>query len=267
VRGGDKRSSYKTCRGSLKKRKPRSKKVSNEAAIIQQAAPGVDPESQELERQLQELQPSGGDDVQEEALMKMLTTQVDEVKRELDRDNESVMELEARHQELEECLADANKAKSKLEVEVQRERQLRETEAELAGQAPEDQKLILEAHEQKLRSRAEALKDQIAQIQTEGEERKANVTKKVKEQKELQTKSQEAGLQIEVVMEERDAMREAMEQLWNEYAMLDEELTGQMQAYINLSERLETQQDEFSDLEMSVEQKRNQVDLQKNGFH
>merc|ERR1711879_53515 len=88
------------------------------------------------------------------------------------------------------------------------------------------------------------------------------------EASDLQAKVEDAHLQMQIVQEERDALREAMEQHWNEKAAVDEELQYRMQGYVNLSERLNTHQDELCELETLVERKRQEVaSLQKNGFH
>ncbi|CAJ1366914.1 unnamed protein product, partial [Effrenium voratum] len=88
------------------------------------------------------------------------------------------------------------------------------------------------------------------------------------EKNELQAKAEDATLQMQILQEERDSLREAMEQLWTEKAQVDEDLEMQMAGYVNLSERLNLQQDENQDLEMQVERKKEEIaNLQRNGFH
>merc|ERR1712008_258791 len=120
---------------------------------------------------------------------------------------------------------------------------------------------------QKLRTRAEMLETQIGQVQVEAVERKTSNIRLKQETDELQAQTQDAHLQMQIVQEERDAMREAMENLWHEKSLVDEELNNQMQGYINLTERFTAQQDEVNEIEMLVERRRQQVaGIQKNGF-
>merc|ERR1712070_284232 len=141
-------------------------------------------------------------------------------------------------------------------------------EQELAGQAPEEQKMILKAHEEKLSSRVDELEGQIAKDQAETEERKAQIIELTREKKYIGDKAEDANVQMQIVQEERDAMREAMEQLWNEWAKVDEELSHYQQSYIDLSERINGQQDENDDLEMMVQRLQDEVaGLQRNGFN
>lgn len=244
------------------------KKISTECELAVEAA--RDPEREELEAQISHLLNDAADPtvIPEEAVLQMVRSQVEEVRKELERDDSSVDELTTRQQEFEKLLAQATAAKEQLEAEVRREQQRRETEEQLEGQTPEEQKLILEAHEAKLRSKEETLEAQIAQMQAEAQERKAALEALDQEKADLEAKAEDGNLQMQIVQEERDAMREAMEQLWNEWLQVDEDLSIQMQAYINLSERLNAQQDDAWELQSLVEKKRDEVaGLQKNGFH
>lgn len=243
-----------------------AKKVTNELELNQQLQ---DPEQLELERQVGDLlkEASSAAEMPEEAMISMLATQIQEVKRELQQDEADVQSLEEKHGELEKTLANAAVCVRQLEAEVAREKKRLETEQELAGQSPEEQKMILEAHEQKLRTRAETLETQIAQLLAEAEERKATNLKTAEEGNDLRAKTEDAQLQTQIIQEERDAIREAMEQLWSEKALVDEELQYRMQGYINLSERLNSQQDENGELEALVEKMSQEVSvLQKSGF-
>lgn len=242
------------------------KKVSNECELTE----AVSPEQVELERQVQELLRDAASpaDLPDEELLRMLTTQLDEVKQTVSRDEGDITDLESKQQEISAAVKEAETHSRQLEAEVQRDRQRRETEQELMGQSPEEQKVILEAREQKLRSKAETLEAQIAQMLTEAEDRIASNQRLGQDTHELLAKVEDATLQMQIVQEERDAMREAMEQLWVEKATVDEELENLNQSYINLTESLTTQEAEFFDLESLLEQRKNEVaGLQKNGFH
>merc|ERR1712014_176391 len=104
-------------------------------------------------------------------------------------------------------------------------------------------------------------------MQSEAEDRKAANLKLGQESRDLQDAIEDTQLQMQIVQEERDSLREAYERLWNEKAIVDEDLQDRMQGYISLSERINTQQDETCELQTRVENMRLEVThLQKNGF-
>merc|ERR1711920_260555 len=132
--------------------------------------------------------------------------------------------LRNNHQELEAGVAQQQEKRKLLEAEVTHQRQRCETEQELVGQSPEEQKLILDAQLSRQMKKAEQLEAQTAQMQQEAEERKASNLNLAAEKKELEEKVEDAKLQIEIVTEECDSFRDAMEQLWSEKALVEEEL-------------------------------------------
>eukprot|EP00812_Abedinium_dasypus_P011918 NODE_5459_length_580_cov_176.131429.p1 GENE.NODE_5459_length_580_cov_176.131429~~NODE_5459_length_580_cov_176.131429.p1 ORF type:complete len:122 (-),score=55.49 NODE_5459_length_580_cov_176.131429:197-562(-) len=91
--------------------------------------------------------------------------------------------------------------------------------------------------------------------QAETEERKGALLRLEQEKHELQAKVEDSQLQMQIVQEERDSLREAMEQLWKEKSVVEEELYDRMQGYNYLTERFNKQQDEYCDLESQVEKK------------
>mmetsp|Transcript_77248 Transcript_77248/g.145608 ORF Transcript_77248/g.145608 Transcript_77248/m.145608 type:complete len:1180 (-) Transcript_77248:118-3657(-) len=245
------------------------KKIDQECQL-NQASASPDAEQLDLERQLQELKRDAPTpaEIPEEAVVRLLEQQIEEVKKSLVQDESAVFDLETQREDLERGLQAALQETKAVEAEVQRERQRREMEEELMGQSPEEQKLILEAHEQKLRMRVETLEEQIGQMQGEAAERKVCTERRIQERIELQRQVDEAQLQVQIVQEERDAMREAMEQLFNEKAAVDEELQDRQQAYIYLTERVNRINDETCELQDLLAQRMREAQrLQKNGFH
>merc|ERR1712139_248728 len=89
-------------------------------------------------------------------------------------------------------------------------------------------------------------------MQAEVEERKTANLSLEQEKREFELKIEDVHLQMQIVMEERDAMREAMESLWNEKAVVDGDLEDRQQAYIHISDHLNRIQDEAFDLEDKV---------------
>lgn len=216
-----------------------------------------DSEEEELQRQLAELMNSTaklGDEahpveVSDDDVIKMLQKQVEEIKGALSNDEGEVQELETKVQSLEKNVQSSVSQKNAAESALQRERQRKEMEEELMGQSPEEQKLILEAHQKKADMKIETIETQITSMQTEGAERKAAIATAEKERLEFANMAEEAQLQMQIVQEERDAMREAMEQLFNEKAAVDEELEDRQQAYNSLTERINALIDETCDLQ------------------
>lgn len=243
------------------------KQVSTECDMI--AEQGQDPELLELEQQVTGLAKDLGsaEAMPEEVLLSILGKQLGQVKASVERDENEMASMEQKQQELEKAMQEATEAARRLEAEVQLEQRRKETEQELQGQSPEEQQLILQAHQQKLSSRASALETQTATLQTEAEERKVNNLNVIQESKVLQAEGEDVNLQMQIVQEERDAMREAMEHLWQEKSLVDDELRDREEGYIHLTERLTATQDEYCELEALVEQKQEEVaGLQKNGF-
>jgi len=247
------------------------KKVSNECELTKgNDTAGADPEIVELERQVQELAKNAASPAEmgDDAVLSVLQGQLEEVRKELERDEVSVASLKAKRQELEAALAEVTAAAQRAEADVDRERRRRDAEQELMGHSPEEQTLILKAQEQKLRTRAEALEAELKSLEKETEERKAANLIVDQERKALESSTEDAHLQMQIVQEERDAMRDAMEQLWNEKASIDEELQEKMEGYNNLTERINAQQDETMELESQLEKLRQEVEvIQRNGFH
>jgi len=257
---------------ALQETKAAIRNISNECERTQAEAAveeGPDAEQLDMERQLEELRQlaEAPADLPDQGIISMLAQQLEGLQRDLEQATQDVTQTEAKKQELKASVAESAAQARRIEADVQREREKRETDQELIGQSPEEQKLILEAHEQKLRQRSNDLEAQIAQMQSEIDEHKAVNRKLASEKEELAAKAEDTNLQMQIVQEERDSLREAMEQLWTEKATVDEDLEMQMGGYINLSERVNLQQDENDELAEKVEAKKNEVArLQRNGF-
>lgn len=254
---------------ALQESKAAARKVSNECERTQtESLEGQDAEQLECERQLDQMRRMADAPGDAQGIIQMLTEQLKGLQREIGQGVEDISKLEDRRGELQATLAELQAQTRRIEAEVQRERAKRETDQELIGQSPEEQKMILQAHEAKLRLRTEALESQIQQLQAETDHHRAVNKTLQSEKEELTAKAEDTNLQMQIVQEERDSLREAMENLWNEKATVDDDLETQMAGYINLSERLSNQQDETRELEILVESKKDEIEnLQRNGFH
>jgi len=213
-----------------------------------------DPAEEELTQQLEELK-SDASSPDETGIIKILSKQVEEVRKKLTQDESEKAELDTKQQELIRQLQASISQGRAVEAEVQRERQRRDMEEELMGQSPEEQKQIMQAHEKKARTRVETIEEQIGSLQSEGQIRKMAIEKTESDKALFMKQFEDAQLQMEIVQEERDAMREAMEQLFNEKAAVDEELDERQQAYISLTERINHLNDDTDELQELVMKK------------
>mmetsp|Transcript_57346 Transcript_57346/g.166485 ORF Transcript_57346/g.166485 Transcript_57346/m.166485 type:complete len:1154 (+) Transcript_57346:139-3600(+) len=244
-----------------------AKQISTECEIAQSAPQADDPELQELERQVQHLSKSSPEDMPEEVVLETMTWQLEELRKQLERDEGYMAGLEEKHQELSAAVRDAESTARRLDAELQRERQRQETEQELLGQSPEEQKTILRAHEQKLRTKVGTLEAQVSVLQREAEERKAANLQLVQQGKDLESKAADMELQIQIVQEERDGLREALQQLWDQKNVVDEEMASMAEGYIGMTERCNEKQDEVCDLQERLASKREEAErVRKNGF-
>ncbi|CAJ1409979.1 unnamed protein product [Effrenium voratum] len=225
-----------------------------------------DEELMELERQAAGL--TDVSNLSEEGIMELLGSQLEAMQAQLQQGQEELKSLKQKRQEVKKAVQASTAKARRVEAQVQRARQKREADEELIGQSPEEQQQILEARGTELRSKIEDLEAQAAQMASEVEQHRSGNRRLEQEKNELQAKAEDATLQMQILQEERDSLREAMEQLWTEKAQVDEDLEMQMAGYVNLSERLNLQQDENQDLEMQVERKKEEIaNLQRNGFH
>lgn len=225
-----------------------------------------DPIEEGLKQQIEQLMKDAAqpEDLPDAEVTRMIDEQVQEVRKELAQNENDVQDLESKQVSLEKSLQEAVTLAKAVEAELQRERQRKDMEEELMGQSPEEQKLILETHEKKTRMRVEAIDEQIAGMQAEALERKSSIEKAEETKLDLMKQVEDAQLQMQIVQEERDAMREAMEQLFNEKAAVDQELEDRQQAYIMLTERINQLNDDTCELQDLVQQK--QQGLQRNGY-
>jgi len=237
-----------------------------EAEFELNSAAAKDPEEEELTRQLDALlrDASNPEAIPAEDIIRMLGSQVEEVRRALQQDEGDKSTLEDNHKDLAKKLHESVSQAKAVEAEVQRERQRRDMEEELMGQSPEEQKLILEAHEKKTRMRTETIEAQISGLQAEARDRKTAIATQEESKLDLSRQVEDAQVQMEIVQEERDALREAMEQLFNEKRAVEEELDERQEAYVHLTERINCLNDQTCELQDTVMMKAQ--GLQKNGY-
>lgn len=255
----------------LEEQRAEMKQISNQCELtLSTGLGGVDQEQQELTEEVEDLRKacSEAGAMSPEELRRMLASRAEGLRAQILRGEEEIRELQQKSTELGNQKAETANQARRLEADLLREKQRKEQEEELIGQSAEEQKLILQAQEKKLRLRVAALEAQISATQSEAEARKDANDSLQDERNDLSAKAEDAALQMQIVQEERDAMREAMEQLWNQKAAVDEELRDVMDGYTNLTERFSYQQDETLEIEALVEQRQQEVAiLQRNGFH
>merc|ERR1711920_956404 len=78
--------------------------------------------------------------------------------------------------------------------------------------------------------------------------------------------NEEVQLQLQVVMEERDGLRDGMDLLWQEKTRLDEELEDVSAGYTNLTERIGDKMEEARELEEQLLQYENLLHMLQDNF-
>lgn len=145
-----------------------------------------------------------------------------------------------------------------MEMEVKRMR-LRMAEG-LDGPPPMSQSedlLLLQAEKQKWSSRVSALEEALRSI-AEAEDAERQREAGLVEEKKIQSmKNDDVQLQLQVVIEDREGLRDGMDLLWQEKTRAEEELENVSQGYMRLSDRLMEKSEEYRELEERLQQYEN----------
>lgn len=224
-------------------------------------------EKAELRRQAEALMAGTGgppSEMNEDAVLKLLSAQIAEVSKALEQDSAEVDEMRQRKNELERGRKEIEASCESLNVELEREKNRLEEQENLLSQTPEAQIAILQASEQQLTVRAETLEEKGRVAVEAVDEKKAIVAQARLEFDDMKAKTDDLDVQVNIVQEERDALRDAMEQLWSSKAIIEEDLESISGGYIGLSDRINEMQDEQRNLEEKIEEMEGEIaSLQK----
>jgi len=152
------------------------------------------------------------------------------------------------HQEQVEAETDCEKK----ELELKRLK-LRIAEGLDGSPAPQDEELLeLQAEKQKWDMQVATLEDQLRSMAEADDKERSSENAVMEQLKIAAAKHDDAQTQLQVIIEERDGLREGMELLWKEKANVDEELQNVTVGYTNLSDRFSEKVEEAHDLERQL---------------
>jgi len=109
--------------------------------------------------------------------------------------------------------------------------------------------LGLQAEKQKLDVRLGTLEEKLRNIAESDDLERQRETGLLEDNKIQSSRNDDSQMQLQVVIEERDALRDGMDQLWQEKICADEELDGVTEGYTHLSDRLLEKSEEARELE------------------
>jgi len=142
-----------------------------------------------------------------------------------------------------------------MELEVKRAK-LRMAEGLDSGVASQTEEILnLQAEQQQLDVRVATLEEKLRAL-TEGDEEKQE-NDLIEEKKTHSSNNDDAQIALQVIVEERDSLREAMDQLWTDKTRVEEELENVTQGYTNLSDRLLENTDVARELEDQLQKYEN----------
>jgi len=153
-----------------------------------------------------------------------------------------------------------------MEMEVQRMRIRAAEGLENGNSKISEEILLLQAEKEKGDLAVAALEEKMRRmVEEEDVERQHEMT--LVEDKKLQMQqNDEAQMQLQVVTEERDALREGMSTLWQEKTLMDEELESVSEGYTHLSDRLIQSSEEAMELRDRLQEYENLKNMLQENF-
>eukprot|EP00927_Polykrikos_kofoidii_P046566 TRINITY_DN40767_c0_g1_i1.p1 TRINITY_DN40767_c0_g1~~TRINITY_DN40767_c0_g1_i1.p1 ORF type:complete len:1307 (-),score=299.52 TRINITY_DN40767_c0_g1_i1:215-3658(-) len=140
-------------------------------------------------------------------------------------------------------------AKETLEMDMKRMRLRLAEGLDEASKNVNEEILSLQAEKQKLDVKVTSLEEKL-RIVSEADDIERKREQDLTEEKEIQgAKNDDFQMQLQVIVEERDALREGMDQLWQRKSLANEELENVTFGYTNLSDRLMEKVEEHRELE------------------
>lgn len=140
-------------------------------------------------------------------------------------------------------------AKETLEMDMKRMRLRLAEGLDEASKNVNEEILSLQAEKQKLDVKVTSLEEKL-RIVSESDDIERKQEQDLTEEKEIQgAKNDDFQMQLQVIVEERDALREGMDQLWQRKSLANEELENVTFGYTNLSDRLMEKVEEHRELE------------------
>jgi len=167
---------------------------------------------------------------------------------------------------LQQQLLEVEKSRETMEQEVKRTK-LRQAEA-VDGVAAKmtEEIMLLQAEKQKWDVKVQSLEERMRTIAEADDTERQKETSLVEDKKLQVSKNDEVQLQLQVIIEERDGLRDGMDMLWQEKTRADEELDSVSNGYTHLTDRLYEKIDEKRELEEKLEQYNNLLQMLQENF-
>jgi len=121
--------------------------------------------------------------------------------------------------------------------------------------------LVLQAEKEKLDVKCKALEEKLKSIVEADDLERQRENGVLEETANVSNQKDESQMQVQVITEERDALRDGMDQLWQEKQRADEELENVSLGYTHLSDRLLEKSEESRELEEQCQQYENLIKM------
>lgn len=122
------------------------------------------------------------------------------------------------------------------------------------------EKELLVAEKQRAETRCQTLEERVHELENVANDRDSKVSNMNKAEAALQQEVMDLKTQIQVLMEERDGLRDKEEQLWRTNADLFLNLESLQESYVLLSDRCNEKQDQVMELQEEIDNIRRQHD-------
>merc|ERR1712007_911 len=126
--------------------------------------------------------------------------------------------------------------------------------------------IMLQAEKQKLDVHVAALEEKQRICAEQDDETRQRERGSLREQSLAVSRDDDVQTQLQVVTEERDALRDGMDQLWQEKTRCNEQLEDVSNGYLNLSDRLVEKWEEARELEEKLQQYDNLLSMLQENF-
>lgn len=166
---------------------------------------------------------------------------------------------------LQQQLLEVEKNRETMEDEVKRTK-LRQAEGRDGIEGKVEEIMLLQAEKQKWDVKVQSLEERLRTIAEADDTARQKETCLVEDKKGQMSKNDEVQLQLQVIIEERDGLRDGMDMLWQEKTRADEELDSVSNGYTHLTDRLYEKIDEKRELEEKLEQYNNLLKMLQENF-
>jgi len=126
--------------------------------------------------------------------------------------------------------------------------------------------LGLQAEKQKLDVRLATLEEKLRNTAEADDLERQRETSLLEENKIFASRNDDSQMQLQVIIEERDALRDGMDQLWQEKIRVDEELDNVTEGYTHLSDRMLEKSEEARELEEKLQEYENLLSMLQENF-